>query len=118
MKKIILSVLFSTLMTMPVYAGSSETITFGGDGNEIYSVQVTDGRVVGGYAKGSASWTVYGGAYDGKNLQITLVRNDRHDCYQWWTHNYEVNGNRLTLRTSVDKCGKAITNRNVDYYRK
>lgn len=85
--------------------------------SDYYSVWVRDDKVIGGYAQGSADWKILGGAFDGENLQIMMITADRSDCNEWWTHNFLVEVSQVTLRSSVNKCGEAVADRNVIYPR-
>ncbi len=106
---------FAPNSVAPTMIPAEETLIFGD--SESYYVRIVDEEVVSGYAQGSADWEILSGVYDGINLQIIMTTPDRSNCYEWWSHNFIVEDSQVTLRTSVNKCGEAIVDRNVVYPR-
>jgi len=99
--------------TTPLPAEQSDILTIEFGGGDFYSVDIIGDQVVGGYAQGSTYWSVEGGQFDGTNLQVLFISPERSGCGKWVTHFFEVRDEDVLLRTSVDRCGEAIIERNV-----
>ena len=89
-------------------------LTITGD-DESYSMFINNGKVIHGIAETPEQREIVSGAYDGADLQFTIVNDDLSDCDQWLTHNFEICESEVILRTTVDKCGNVLTDINKIY---
>jgi hypothetical protein len=97
--------LVATLMTASAATGL-QTIKL--VGTDTYVVVVQDGRLIGGYVRGSSDWKIVGGAYDGKNLTVIQQR-DGTDSGKWMTVHFKLDGERGIATTKMNNEGETIS---------
>jgi len=105
------SVIFSNF----TFAGETTSLNYRSDSVE-HEIYVTDGKVVGGKSRGSFSWLITGGAYDGKHLHVTFASPERKGCKSWYTHVYKITSKGPLMLVNIDKCGTAKTGLSKQHY--
>lgn len=90
-------------------------IEYSGHG-EHYTLLIQDSRIVGGFAKGTNKWEVWGGAKMGDRLQVLLAKDDKvTDDNAWLSHTYRITNKKVILETTVTKSGKVVSDRSIKY---